>query len=180
MNAESNNRQNRGAEAESSAPLTIHRPDIYVAAVVLVICAALFARTFWFAEVPSSLAQNVQPALFPRLVLIVIAAIALWLPFEYHRKLARGIDLDAERRDPLGWLVPVTALALVVFVAAMPWLGAYPALLMVTAGLPILWGERRWKILLPYVVIFPLLVLFLFSEVLQVTFPRGLVGSIFR
>lgn len=175
MNGDPRGRGDSGAR--SPGILSAHRPDIYVAAVVLAVSAALFARTFWFDQVPSSLAQNVQPAVFPRLILVTIAIIALIIPFEFHRKLRAGIDLDSNRREPIGRSVPITAGALIAMVAALPWLGALPALLLIAGGLPILWGERRWKILLPYIVLFPLSVLWLFSEVLQVTFPRGFFAN---
>lgn len=180
MSDASRDRDRGGAGPEGPAPAKPHRPDVYVAGVVLALAALLFAVTFTFDRVPSSLAQNVQPAMFPRLVLIVIALIALVIPFEHHRKLRRGIDLDSERRDSLPAIVPATALVLVLLVATLPWLGALPALVLIAAILPVLWGERRWKILVPYVVLFPVAVLWLFSEVLLVTFPRGLVGDIFR
>lgn len=177
MNSDRHERNSSGADSPGTRLL--HRPDIYVAAVILAMCAALFARTFWFDQVPSSLAQNVQPAVFPRLVLFAIAVVALIIPFEYRRKLRQGIDLDSGRRQPIGSSVLITAAALVVMVSALPWLGALPALALIAAGLPVLWGERRWKILIPYIVLFPLAVLWLFSEMLQVTFPRGLFGHLF-
>ncbi|MEQ3749201.1 MAG: tripartite tricarboxylate transporter TctB family protein [Celeribacter sp.] len=174
-------RQNgvEGGGAERSPGFRVHRIDLWVAATVLAICAVLFAQTFMFDKVPSSLAQNVQPPTFPRLVLFVIAVIALIIPFEYHRKLRRGIDLDVERRKRLNPIVFATGAVLVVLVMTMPTLGALPALVLVSAVLPLLWGERRWRILVPFIVIFPLLVLFLFAELLQVTFPRGLIDNIF-
>lgn len=169
-----------GAEgaAPPSAP-AVHRPDLIVAGVIFAVCAALYANTFWFDSVPSSLAQNVQPTTFPRLVLIVIVAITCFLPFEYHRKRARGIDLDEERSGGVHWIVPATGLLLVLLVGAMPTLGAYPALLLICGVMPVAWGERRWLVLLIYVLIFPLAVLFLFSEILQVTFPGGIFGRLF-
>lgn len=172
-------RQEDRPGASGPGTIRLHRPDVCVAALIIAICVGLFAHTFWFDQVPSSLAQNVQPAVFPRLLLVTVAAIALIIPFEYHRKLRVGIDLDSHRRSPVGRDVLTTALALVVMVAALPWLGALPALVLIAAGLPILWGERRWAILAPYVALFPLAVLWLFSEVLQVTFPRGFFGSFF-
>lgn len=165
---------------ESSPGFRIHRPDLWVAIVVWAICGVLYARTYWFDSVPSSLAQNVQPTTFPRLVLITIALITLILPFEHFRKLRSGIDLDEERSEKLSPVVPITAAILVGLVAVMPILGALPALILVAIVLPILWGERRWKVLVPYILLFPLAVLFLFAEVLQVTFPRGLFGGVFN
>jgi putative tricarboxylic transport membrane protein len=158
----------------------VHRPDLYVAGFVLAICGLLFLRTFWFDTVPSSLAQNVQPTLFPRLVLIATAAIALILPFEYGQKLRQGIDLDAERRDRPKPIAYVTAVALVVFVGLMPWLGTFAGLIIIAAALPLMWGERRWKFLIPYIVLFPLALMWLFSEVLQVTFVPGIFGHLFQ
>lgn len=167
-----------GAQAPSG-PLGSHKPDIFVTLVVLAICSFLYINTFWFDSVPSSLAQNVQPTTFPRLVLIVIMLIALFLPFEHRQKIGRGIDLDedrAERPDPIVW---ITSAALVVFVLALPWLGAMPALVLIAVAMPIMWGERRWKILVPYAALFPLAVYLLFSQLLRVNFPRGLLSSLF-
>ena len=168
-----------GGGPQGSPSFRVHPTDAVVAAIVLLICVLLYARTYWFDSVPDSLAQNVQPTTFPRLVLIVIAAIAVMLPFEYHRKLGRGIDLDEERSSRLPATVWITGGALILFVAALQVLGALPALLIITVALPLMWGERRWKILVPYIAIFPIGVLFLFSDILQVTFPRGITGGIF-
>lgn len=169
-----------GEESTGSSPTLLHRPDIIVSVIILTVCALLFARTFWFDTVPDSLAQNVQPHMFPRLVLVCIAAIALLLPFEYARKKARDIDLDSDRRDSIPGSVYFTGLALVVFVGVTPWLGTFVSLLLIAAGLPLMWGERRWKYLVPYVVIFPTVVMWLFSVVLEVNFLPGIVGHIFR
>lgn len=172
-------RGDRSAEPGGSALSRLHRPDLSVSAVVLIICGLLFARTFAFDSVPASLAQNVQPTTFPRLVLLVIMAIALILPFEYRQKWHAGIDLDSDRRERIPPIVFLTGAALLVFVGVMPWLGTFAGLLMTAALLPLLWGERRWKILVPYVVIFPTGVMWFFSEVLRVTFLPGIVGHIF-
>ena len=50
---------------------------------------------------------------------------------------------------------------------------------MVAAGLtvPILWGERRIKVLIPYAIILPLTVTFVFSYLLGVFFEPGIFGS---
>lgn len=172
-------RAGRGGGANGASALRVHPIDILVAAVVIVICALLYWRTFAFDEVPSSLAQNVQPATFPRLVLVCTMIFALVLPFEHHRKLPRGIDLDAERSEALPGITWATMVALLLFVAALPTLGALPALVLIALLMPLLWGERRWLVLIPYVLVFPISVLFLFAEVLEVTFPRGLTGGIF-
>jgi putative tricarboxylic transport membrane protein len=52
-------------------------------------------------------------------------------------------------------------------------------MLLVCAALPLLWGERRWKILIPYIILFPTLVSLLFTKVLRVYFEPGLIGVTF-
>jgi putative tricarboxylic transport membrane protein len=180
MTNQPNGRGEQSVEPEGSTLPTVHRPDLYVAGIVLAICGLLFLRTFWFDTVPSSLAQNVQPTLFPRLVLIAIAIITLILPFEYAQKKQNGIDLDAERRDRPMPIVYITAGALILFVGVMPWLGTYAGLAIIAAVMPLMWGERRWKILVPYVLLFPTALIWLFAEVLQVTFVPGIVGHLFQ
>ncbi|WP_211242019.1 tripartite tricarboxylate transporter TctB family protein [Roseivivax halodurans] len=150
-----------------------------MALVVITICAFLYVNTYWFDSVPSSLAQNVLPTTFPRLVLVVIMAITVFLPFEYARKIERGIDLDEERADRPDMIVWITGVALVGFLLAFPWLGALPALILIAVAMPLMWGERRWKILVPYAALFPLAVYLLFSQVLRVNFPRGAFSSLF-
>jgi putative tricarboxylic transport membrane protein len=179
MPSDPSDRAGQGGGASGASAFRVHPIDVVVSGVVIVLCALLYWRTFYFDAVPSSLAQNVQPATFPRLVLICTMAFALILPFEHHRKLSRGIDLDAERSEALPGITWATMVALLLFVAALPTLGALPALVLITLLLPLLWGERRWKIIIPYVLLFPIGILFLFAEVLEVTFPRGLTGGIF-
>jgi putative tricarboxylic transport membrane protein len=53
----------------------------------------------------------------------------------------------------------------------------YAAMLAITIGLPLLWGERRLKIWIPYVIIFPGAVLILFTKILKVFFEPGSVIS---
>ncbi|WP_136063977.1 tripartite tricarboxylate transporter TctB family protein [Modicisalibacter radicis] len=162
----------------ASSPL--HPVDRVVALIVLAICAFLIWRTFLFAQVPASLAQNVQPGTFPQLLLYLIAALALLLPFEHLQKRKQGIDIDSDRRERPGSIVYITAVALLFVVGVMPWLGTYLGLILAALALPLLWGERRWKILVPYALLFPTVLFWLFASGLQVTFLPGIIGHIFR
>lgn len=164
---------------QGPASSLLHPLDLKVALIVLAICAFLMWRTFLFDNVPASLAQNVQPQTFPQLMLIVIIGLALLLPFEHLQKRKQGIDLDSDRREHPKPIAIVTGLALLILVGIMPILGTLPGLLLIAAGLPLLWGERRWKILVPYALLFPTLLYLLFSFGLQVNFLPGLVGNWF-
>ncbi len=173
--------QGGGEDTERrSVSSLVHRTDLIVALIVWGICAILFWRTFSFASVPSSLAQNVQPTIFPRLMLISIALLTFILPFEYMQKRKQGIDLDSDRDHWPEPVVYITSAVMLFVIGIMPWLGTYVGLIIVTAALPVLWGERRLKLLVPYVLLFPAALLWLFANVLLVNFQPGIVGYLFR
>ena len=49
-------------------------------------------------------------------------------------------------------------------------------MIVVCIALPVLWGERRIKVLIPYVILFPAAVTILFTQVLKVYFEPGMFG----
>jgi putative tricarboxylic transport membrane protein len=58
----------------------------------------------------------------------------------------------------------------------MEWLGTIVTVVLITALLPLLWGERRWKYLIPFVIIFPAVVIVLFKVLFSVNFEPGVIG----
>ena len=172
----------RGREEEAGGmPVpSVHMVDLAVTAVIVALCALLFWNTTTFERVPASLAQNVQPTLFPRLLLGTIVLMALFLPFEHVQKKVQGIDLDSARSDWVRPITYVTGLALVVLVISIPWLGTFLAMIAACAVLPVLWGERRWWLVAVYAIAFPLLISLLFVTGLEVNFEPGITGHLFR
>jgi putative tricarboxylic transport membrane protein len=158
----------------------VHKVDLVVTTVIVALCGFLFWDTTTFREVPPSLAQNVPPTLFPRLLLVLIVVMALFLPFEHVQKRAQGIDLDKERSDRVRPITLVTALVLLGIVLVMPWLGTFPALVVACALLPVMWGERRWWLVALYAIAFPLGITYVFVAGLEVNFLPGIAGHLFR
>jgi putative tricarboxylic transport membrane protein len=173
-------RRERQGDGRARPASFLHRVDCVVAAVIVAGCGFLLWETTNFAEIPRGLAQNVPPALFPRLLLVVIAAMALLLPFEHIQKRAQDIDLDHARRDRIRPITYLTALALIAVVVVVPWLGTLPAMILACAVLPILWGERRWWLVAVYALALPLTVTLLFVGGLEVRFISGITGALFR
>ena len=167
-----------GPGRASAHPL-LHRVDLVIALVILGICAALYGVTAGFEEVSALLSQNIPPEFFPRLVLLLIAILALGLPFEhlFHRRLGR--DVDSDRRRRLQRMPYLTAALLVALGAAMPYLGTLLTMVAVCALLPPLWGERRLKLILPFAILFPLTVALVFNRILLVYFEPGVLGISF-
>jgi putative tricarboxylic transport membrane protein len=169
-----------GDAGRGSASSLIHRTDLVLAVIILAICGGLYLATTTFAKVPASLAQNVQPTMFPRLLLAVIAFMALLLPFEHVQKKKQGIDLESGRRSPIKPIAFITALVLIGIVVITPWLGSLLAMIVACAVLPLLWGEGRYWLVATFAIVFPLAVTFLFVRGLEVNFLPGIVGHVFR
>jgi len=154
----------------------IHTTDLVVALIILTICAILYYVTTTFEEVSDMLAQNVPPQFFPQLVLIIIAILTLGVPFEHLLHARRGENIDSERSDRIKRMPYFTAGLLIVLVLGIPYLGMLLAMVGVCLILPLLWGERRLKIIIPFAILFPLAVAYVFNKVLLVFFEPGVFG----
>ncbi|WP_420405450.1 tripartite tricarboxylate transporter TctB family protein [Nisaea sp.] len=143
--------------------------DFVVGAGVLAFCAIAYFVTLDFKEAPAAVAQNVQPATFPRLVISVLTVLALALmaiSFRADSKPARSIPL----------MVPMTGAMMLGFVLLFQSAGIIIAMAAFCLAMPLLWGERRWHIILPFAVLFPAAIYSLFAIGLDVHFDAGLFG----
>ena len=154
----------------------VHRTDLIVTFVVLAICGFFYFATTNFEEVSNMLAQNIPPEFFPRWVLYIIAVLALTLPFEHvaHRK--RGENIDSERGERVKQMPYLSAGLLFLSIVAMPYVGTLISTVGICFALPLLWGERSWRLIVPFVLIFPLAVAYVFDRILLVQYEPGLFG----
>lgn len=167
-----------GSETPSPREALVHRTDAGLAGLILAGVFALFFVTATFEEVPDLLAQSVGPAFFPRILLIVIAVMALALPIE-HRFLTSGrAGLDRDRRAPIRAITWASAGLLCLIVGFMDTIGTLLTLVAVCILLPVLWGERRIAVIVPYAVVFPALIAVVFNKLLNVHFEPGLVDAL--
>jgi putative tricarboxylic transport membrane protein len=158
----------------------IHRTDLAVSVVLLAACGVLYYVTTTFEEVSPLFAQDMPPERFPRMLLWLIAALCLVLPFEKKLRGEAGKVLDKARERPAQPIVYLSVAFLVMAVLSIEIIGTFFVLVAVCLGLPLIWGERRWKILIPFVVLFPTAVMLLFSNLLGVYFATGLIGIDFQ
>lgn len=110
------------------------------AAAVIAVAAMLFALTFGFEQLPAGLVGGFGAEAFPRLVLGVIAGLALLLFIAPPAS-------EPPARIPR--MVYFTAASLLAFMALVPLAGMLGAMLVFLVGLGYLWGERRaWLLVL--------------------------------
>ena len=164
----SDNSEDSGRVAESDSAARFPRDALFGVG-ILAFCVATWLVTLTFKEAPAVIAQNVQPATFPRLVIAVIAVLAVVI-------IAKSFRTAGKRPKPVPRMVFVSATVMPGFVIAFNFLGILPAMILLCFALPLIWGERRLHFVVPYAIVFPVLVYLLFAVVLKVHFePSPLV-----
>lgn len=154
----------------------LHKTDLVVALIIFAVCGVLYYLTTTFDEVSNMLAQNIPPEFFPQLIIIIIAILTLGIPFEHLLHKRRGENIDSERSDRVKWMPVLSGALLFMLVLGIPYLGMLLTMIGVCAILPLLWGERRLKLIVPFALLFPLAVAYLFNKVLLVFFEPGIFG----
>ncbi len=154
----------------------VHPTDLVVALVLFAGGVFLWVTANNFDEVPALFAQNLSPALFPKLLLACVMGLAVILPFE-HLFLQGGRErLDDGRKRPVQRRTYLIGAMTALLLAAMPYLGAIISLYAIAFVMPLLWGERRLKRLLPFAILFPSGVVVLFGILLKVHLDPGVYG----
>lgn len=165
-----------GERVKNPAPSVLHRTDLVLTVLILVVCGGLYYVTTGFEEVSQLLSQNIGPEWFPRLLIWTIVLLSLVLPFEHLMRKQQAASIDKDRSSRIKPISFFTALLLASVVASIPLFGTFIAMILGCILLPLLWGERRLKMLIPYIILFPATVAILFTQVLKVFFEPGLWG----
>jgi putative tricarboxylic transport membrane protein len=154
----------------------LHTTDLVVAAIIFAISGILYYVTTTFERVSDMLAQNIPPEFFPQLIIFVIVILTLGVPFEHLLHKRRGENIDSDRSERIKRMPYVTAALMIALVIGIPYLGMLLTMIGVCTLLPLLWGERRLKLIIPFAILFPLAVTYLFNKVLLVYFEPGIFG----
>ena len=150
--------------------------DAVLALLVLGTCGLAYYVTTTFEDVPVLLSQNITPAAFPRNLIVLIAILALALPFE-HRLRKQGFAKIRKARAVAIRRTTWLTIGLVILVAVgAPYLGTVLTMVAICIALPMLWGESRLWLILVFAGVFTIVVTVLFGYVLKVYFEPGLLG----
>jgi putative tricarboxylic transport membrane protein len=144
--------------------------DLAIAIGIVAFCALVYAITTTFPRVPAMLAMGMGPEVFPRLLLGVTLVLAAVLVL-----LARG--KPDEVREPIPPIVYWTALAMLVFMGVLWLVGMAVSLFLGFVGIGLLWGERRWGVLVLSGLALTAFIYALFVKGFAVPLPRGLLGD---
>ncbi len=164
------------ARRQDGAARILHPVDTVVALLLLAFVGFLFYATTTFDSVSPLFSQNIPPTMFPRMLLILVIGLTLVIPFEHILLKRKGKNIDKDRSDRVKPITWATIVVLTAILAASEILGTLLTLMSVCFFIPLLWGERRLHVVVPFAIIFPVCVAALFELVLKVFFAPGILG----
>ena len=164
--------------APSNLGALLNKKDTIIALLMIALIWFLWFETTKFEKVPDLFSNNIPPEMFPQILLIIILGMILIIPFEHIFLKKNGKNIDAGRDKPIEKSTLGTMVILSTIVASSQILGAAITIIAISIALPLYWGEKRLKVLVPYIIGFPLFVIILFNIVLGVHFEPGLLELI--
>ena len=157
--------------ANKSLPF-FFRDEFKVCLVIILISIALLFTTFTFDIVPPILNRGIQPATFPKALLILIIVMSLLIYY-----LAIKNPWKVEKKLPKSFYL--TILSFFIFVVISKTLDFFLAISALSIFVSYFWGEKRIFYLLLVGIIFPVLVFIFFETILGLRFPPGIITNIY-
>ena len=157
--------------ANKSLPF-FFRDEFKVCLVIILISIALLITTFTFDIVPPILNRGIQPATFPKALLILIIVMSLLIYY-----LAIKNPWKVEKKLPKSFYL--TILSFFIFVVISKTLDFFLAISALSIFVSYYWGEKRIFYLLLVGIIFPVIVFVFFETILGLRFPPGIITNIY-
>ena len=157
--------------ANKSLPF-FFRDEFKVSFIIILISLALLFTTFTFDIVPPILNRGIQPATFPKVLLVLIIVLTL---FTYY--LATKNPWKVEKKLPKSFFL--TFLSFLIFILISKTLDFFLAISALSIFVSYCWGEKRIIYLLLVGIIFPVIVFVFFETILGLRFPPGIITNIY-
>ena len=157
--------------ANKSLPFFV-REEFKVCLVIILTSVALLITTFTFDIVPPILNRGIQPATFPKALLILIIVMSLLIYY-----LAIKNPWKIEKKLPKSFYL--TILSFFIFVVISKTLDFFLAISALSIFVSYCWGEKRIFYLLLVGIIFPVIVFVFFETILGLRFPPGIITNIY-
>ena len=161
----------KSKRANKSLPF-FFRDEFKVSFIIILISIALLITTFTFDIVPPILNRGIQPATFPKALLVLIIVMTLLIyyfatknPWKLQKKLPKSFFL--------------TLLSFLIFVVISKTLDFFLAISALSIFVSYCWGEKRIVYLFIVGIIFPGIVFVFFETILGLRFPPGILTNIY-
>ena len=157
--------------ANKSLPF-FFKDEFKVSFLIIFISTILLISTFSFDIVPPILNRGIQPATFPKALLVLIISLTLIVYFLSTKK-----PWKVEKKLPKAFFI--TLFNFILFVIVSKFLDFFLAISILSIFVSYYWGERRILYLLLVSIIFPIIVFIFFETILGLRFPSGIITNLY-
>ena len=166
-----NNVQNKKRSNKSRSPF-FFTDSFKVLSLIIIISSILLIVTFTFDIVPPILNRGIQPATFPKALLVLIICLTLVVYI-----LSIKFPWKKEKKLPKPFYI--TLYNFILFIIIAKTLDFFLAISVLSFLISYFWGERRIKALLLVSILFPIIVFVVFETILGLRFPPGIITNIY-
>ena len=165
------NEEQKSKGANKSLPL-FYNDSFIVSFVIIFLSSILLYFTFQFDIVPPILNRGIQPATFPKalLILIIFLTIITYL-------LSLKNSWKKQKKLPTSFYLTLSSFIL--FILISKFLDFFLGISILSIIVSFFWGEKRIIYLLLVGIIFPLFVFIFFEVVLGLRFPAGIITNFY-
>ena len=148
------------------------KDEFKVSFIIIFISTILLITTFSFDIVPPILNRGIQPATFPKALLVLIISLTCVVYFLSTKK-----SWKVEKKLPKPFYL--TLVSFLLFILISKTLDFFLAISVLSIFVSYYWGERRFFYLLLVSIIFPIIVFIFFETILGLRFPPGIITNIY-
>jgi hypothetical protein len=167
-----NNVQNKNKKRANKSLPFFFKDEFKVFSIIIIVSTILLISTFSFDTVPPILNRGIQPATFPKgllVLIIVLTSVIYYLSFEKPWK--------KEKELPKNFFL--TILSFIFFIIISKTLDFFLAISVLSVFVSYNWGEKRFFYLLLVGIIFPFIVFVFFEMILGLRFPPGIITNLY-
>ncbi|MBD1163174.1 tripartite tricarboxylate transporter TctB family protein [Pelagibacterales bacterium SAG-MED11] len=157
--------------ANKSLPF-FFKDEFKVSFTIILVSTILLISTFTFDIVPPILNRGIQPATFPKGLLLLIIGLTLIVFYLSIKK-----PWKIEKKLPKTFFL--TLFSFILFVIVSKTLDFFLAISLLSIFVSYCWGERRLFYLILVSIIFPIIVFIFFETILGLRFPPGIITNIY-
>ena len=148
------------------------KEEFKVSFIIILISSILLVSTFSFDIVPPILNRGIQPATFPKALLVLIISLTLIVYYLSLRK-----PWKIKKKLPNTFFI--TLFSFLLFVIISKTLDFFLAISVLSVFVSYNWGERRILYLSLVSIVFPILVFIFFETILGLRFPPGIITNLY-
>ncbi len=161
--------KNKGAKLNSSL---FFSTEFKVCFVILIFSIFAFLITFTFDEVPPILNRGIQPATFPKILLILIMSLTFLI---YYLSFKSSWKKQKKLEKPFF----LTLSFFILFILIAKFIDFFLAIGSLSFLVSYFWGEKKIFYLLLVSILFPIVVFIFFETILGLRFPNGIITNLY-